>query len=41
VVLPVDAIAGVPLDYTEVLVRNTLGLIATAASTDDVLACWI
>jgi nicotinamidase-related amidase len=41
VVLPVDAIAGVPLDYTDVLVRNTLGLIATAASTDDVLACWI
>jgi nicotinamidase-related amidase len=41
VVLPVDAIAGVPLDYTEVLVRNTLGLIATAASTDEVLSCWI
>jgi nicotinamidase-related amidase len=41
VVLPVDAIAGVPLDYTEVLVRNTLGLVATATNTDDVLSCWI
>jgi len=41
VVLPVDAIAGVPLDYTDVLVRNTLGLIATATSTDEVLSCWI
>jgi nicotinamidase-related amidase len=41
VVLPVDAIAGVPLDYTDVLVRNTLGLVATATSTDDVLSCWI
>jgi nicotinamidase-related amidase len=41
VVVPVDAIAGVPLDYTEVLVRNTLGLVATATSTDDVLSCWV
>jgi nicotinamidase-related amidase len=40
VVLPVDAIAGVPVDYTEVIVRNTLALVATTATTNDVLACW-
>jgi nicotinamidase-related amidase len=40
VVLPVDAVAGVPVEYTEVLVRNTLGLVATTTSTDEVLACW-
>ncbi|MDT5277777.1 MAG: hypothetical protein QOG95_4709 [Mycobacterium sp.] len=41
VVLPVDAIAGVPVEYTEVIVRNSLSLIATIATTDEVLACWI
>jgi nicotinamidase-related amidase len=40
VVVPVDAIAGVPLDYTDVLVRHTLSLVATIVSTDEVLACW-
>lgn len=40
VVVPVDAIAGVPLSYTDVLVRNTLSLVATIVSTDEVLACW-
>jgi nicotinamidase-related amidase len=41
VVLPVDAIAGVPVEYTEVIVRNSLSLVATIVTTDDVLACWI
>jgi nicotinamidase-related amidase len=40
VVLPVDAIAGVPLSYTDALVRHTLSLVATTVRTDDVLACW-
>lgn len=40
VVLPVDAVAGVPPDYTEMIVRNTLGLIATTITTDAVLECW-
>jgi nicotinamidase-related amidase len=40
VVLPVDAIAGVPMDYTDVLVRHTLSMVATTVSTNDVLACW-
>jgi nicotinamidase-related amidase len=40
VVLPVDAIAGVPMGYTDVLVRHTLSMVATTVSTNDVLACW-
>lgn len=40
VVLPVDALAGVPVEYTDVIVRNTLSLVATTTTTDEVLACW-
>ncbi|MGW4672986.1 cysteine hydrolase, partial [Streptomyces sp. NPDC004324] len=29
VVVPADAIAGVPSDYTPAMVRNTLALVAT------------
>ncbi|MFE7312088.1 isochorismatase family protein [Streptomyces sp. NPDC057555] len=39
-VVPVDAIAGVPADYTPAMVRNTLSLVATLTTTEDVLACW-
>ncbi|MFF4700516.1 cysteine hydrolase [Streptomyces chattanoogensis] len=39
-VVPADAIAGVPVEYTPAMVRNTLALVATIATTDDVLACW-
>jgi nicotinamidase-related amidase len=40
VVLPVDAVAGVPVEYTDMMIRNSLGLVATTATTDEVLACW-
>lgn len=39
VVVPRDAIAGVPSDYTHMMIRNTLALVATVATTDEVLAC--
>lgn len=39
-VVPADAIAGVPADYTPAMIRNTLALVATIATTDEVLACW-
>ncbi|MFE3327891.1 isochorismatase family protein [Streptomyces sp. NPDC059176] len=39
-VVPADAIAGVPPEYTPAMVRNTLALVATITRTDDVLACW-
>ncbi|MBT2396335.1 cysteine hydrolase [Streptomyces sp. ISL-100] len=39
-VVPSDAIAGVPSDYTPAMIRNTLALVATITTTDAVLACW-
>ncbi|MFG2289217.1 cysteine hydrolase [Streptomyces sp. NPDC048595] len=39
-VVPEDAIAGVPADYTPAMVRNTLALVATVTTTQDVLAGW-
>ncbi|MFE5023488.1 cysteine hydrolase [Streptomyces sp. NPDC056656] len=40
VAVPADAIAGVPSDYTPAMIRNTLALVATVTSTQDVLTCW-
>ncbi|MFJ8111515.1 cysteine hydrolase [Streptomyces sp. NPDC096132] len=39
-VVPSDAIAGVPADYTPAMIRHTLALVATVATTDEVLACF-
>ncbi|MET9386863.1 cysteine hydrolase [Streptomyces sp. NPDC002928] len=39
-VVPTDAIAGVPSDYTPAMIRNTLALVATLATTDEVLGCF-
>ncbi len=39
-VLPRDAVAGVPADYADAVIDNTLALIATVTTTDDVLAVW-
>ncbi|MEU1515465.1 cysteine hydrolase [Streptomyces sp. NPDC005811] len=36
-VVPSDAIAGVPADYTPAMIRHTLALVATVATTDEVL----
>ncbi|MFI8966885.1 cysteine hydrolase [Streptomyces sp. NPDC053493] len=40
VVVPGDAVAGVPADYTPAVLRHSLALVATVTTTDDVLACW-
>jgi nicotinamidase-related amidase len=40
VVLPRDAVAGVPKEYADLLIDNTLSLLATVTTTDDVIACW-
>ncbi|MFF7163237.1 cysteine hydrolase [Streptomyces sp. NPDC008086] len=37
VVVPRDAVAGVPSDYTPAMIRHTLALVATVATTDEVL----
>jgi biuret amidohydrolase len=40
IVLPRDAIAGVPADYADAVIDNTLSLVATITTTDNVLAAW-
>ncbi|MFJ5548894.1 cysteine hydrolase family protein [Streptomyces sp. NPDC093225] len=39
-VVPSDAIAGVPASYTPEVIRNSLALVATITTTEDVLARW-
>ncbi|MFF3156606.1 isochorismatase family protein [Streptomyces sp. NPDC057910] len=40
-VVAADAIAGVPADYTPAMIRHTLALVATVATTDDILGCLV
>jgi biuret amidohydrolase len=39
-VLPRDAVAGVPADYAEAVLANTLGIVATITTTPDVVGAW-
>ncbi|MEL3949188.1 MULTISPECIES: cysteine hydrolase [Streptomyces] len=39
-VVPADAIAGVPAEYTPAVVQNTLALVATVTTTDELLGAW-
>lgn len=39
-VVPSDAIAGVPSDYAPAMIRNTLSLVATIATTEEILGGW-
>ncbi|NUV44269.1 cysteine hydrolase [Streptomyces sp. CAI-24] len=39
-IVPSDAIAGVPADYTPAMIRNTLALVATVTTTDEILGRW-
>jgi nicotinamidase-related amidase len=39
-VLARDAVAGVPRDYADAVIDNTLSLLATVTTTDEVLAAW-
>ena len=40
VVMPRDAVAGIPHEYADAVLDNTLSLITTLVTTDDVLAVW-
>lgn len=40
VVLPRDAVAGIPTDYGEAVIDNTLALLATITTTDDLVQTW-
>jgi hypothetical protein len=35
-----DAVAGMPTEYGDALLRNTIGALATTASSADVVAVW-
>lgn len=40
VVVPRDAVAGLPREYADAVIEHTLSLIATITTTDGVLAAW-
>ncbi|PXW36222.1 UNVERIFIED_CONTAM: nicotinamidase-related amidase [Williamsia faeni] len=40
VVLPRDAVAGFPAEYGNAIIDNTLSLLATVTTTDDLLRTW-
>ncbi len=40
VVVPRDAVAGIPDDYAEAIVANTISLLATVTTTADLVAAW-
>ncbi|WP_329408909.1 cysteine hydrolase [Nocardia vinacea] len=40
VVLPRDAVAGVPREYGAAVIENTLSLLATVTTTEDLLQAW-
>jgi biuret amidohydrolase len=40
VVIPRDAVAGLPADYVEAVFANTLSLVATLTTADAVIAAW-
>ncbi|MBV8928938.1 MAG: cysteine hydrolase [Mycobacteriaceae bacterium] len=40
VVIPRDAVAGIPADYADAVIANTLSLLATLTTTDELIATW-
>ena len=40
VVLPRDAVCGLPADYADAVIDNTLSLLATVTTVDELLAAW-
>ena len=40
VVLPRDAVAGIPADYATSIIDNTLSLLATITTTDELMEAW-
>jgi nicotinamidase-related amidase len=40
VVVPRDAVAGVPKEYADAVIDNTFAMLATVCTTDDLVAAW-
>jgi nicotinamidase-related amidase len=41
VVLPRDAVAGIPMDYAQTLIDGSYAFISTVVTTDDVVGAWL
>jgi len=39
-VLPVDCVGGIPEDYAQSVLDNSLALLATRTTADDLIALW-
>jgi nicotinamidase-related amidase len=40
VVVPRDAVCGVPTDYAQTVLDNMISLVATVTTVDELVACW-
>jgi nicotinamidase-related amidase len=40
VIVPRDAVAGIPADYARSIIDNTLSLLATVTTTDELIGAW-
>ena len=40
VVVPRDAVAGIPAEYGHAIINNTLSLLATITTTEELLSAW-
>ena len=40
VVVPTDAVCGVPEEYGRLVLENTVALVATLTTVDDLIGCW-
>jgi biuret amidohydrolase len=38
--VPRDAVCGVPADYADAIIDNTLSLLATITTVDEITAVW-
>jgi nicotinamidase-related amidase len=41
VVIPADAVAGVPIDYAEAVLEHTLSLVATVTTAESIVDAWL
>jgi nicotinamidase-related amidase len=39
-VLPRDAVAGIPREYADAVIRNSMSFLTTITTTDDLIAAW-
>jgi biuret amidohydrolase len=39
-VMPRDAVAGIPAEYADAVIENTLSLVVTLTTTAEVVAAW-